>query len=190
MSPGRWVARVGDLNSGILPLGLAKKATVDLHRRKDKGEPLNWITELNRHMIAEIDRLSVMVSLTDDERYHVKLRWGAFRAEFPHSEYPRGCGPHPLGLGLSRHVLHALARCSVATYVKANKRPGTQQATAAPREHHGPTRHGHTRRRSLPRCFLARFRRRAGGTRLSEAAGRPQLNRGPFSFSEMGLAFP
>jgi hypothetical protein len=88
MSPGRWVARVGDLNSGILPLGLAKKATVDLHRRKDKGEPLNWITELNRHMIAEIDRLSVMVSLTDDERYQVKLRWGDFRAEFPRSEYP------------------------------------------------------------------------------------------------------
>jgi hypothetical protein len=142
ISPGRWVARVGDLNSGILSLGLAKKAAVELHRRKDKGEPLDWITELNRQMAAEIDRLSVMVSLTDDGRYHVKLRWGSdFRAEFPRSELPEDDAAYTLwDWGYRGTFSLRWPDGSVATYVKANKRPGTKQTAVALKEdHHGPT---------------------------------------------------
>jgi hypothetical protein len=56
ISPGRWVARVSNFSSEPLTLGAAKKAAVELRCSKDPGQPRDWIYELNRKMVAEIDR--------------------------------------------------------------------------------------------------------------------------------------
>jgi hypothetical protein len=56
ITPGRWVARVGNLSSTPLPLGAAKKAAIELYHSNEKGEPKDWIKELNRVITNEIDR--------------------------------------------------------------------------------------------------------------------------------------
>lgn len=56
ISPGRWVARVGNLSSEPLSLGSARKAAVALHRSKDQGQPRDWMRELNCKLVTEINR--------------------------------------------------------------------------------------------------------------------------------------
>jgi hypothetical protein len=53
----RWVARVGDRGSSPLPLEEAKKAAM-LHER-GRGEPRDWIAELNQIAANEVDRAVV-----------------------------------------------------------------------------------------------------------------------------------
>ena len=55
-SPGRWIARVRNRRSNPLPLGAAKKAAIELYRSRDKGEPRDWIKELNQLAANEVDR--------------------------------------------------------------------------------------------------------------------------------------
>jgi hypothetical protein len=51
---GRWMARVRNLGSDLLPFGAAKKEAIKLHRSRGGGTS-DWINELNLRMAAEID---------------------------------------------------------------------------------------------------------------------------------------
>jgi hypothetical protein len=62
ISPGRWVARVGNLSSEPLSLGSARKAAVALHRSKDQGQPRDWMRELNCKLVTEINRETELCS--------------------------------------------------------------------------------------------------------------------------------
>ena len=131
-SPGRWVARVRDVSSGTLPLIAAKKAAIELHGFKDKVQPRDWIAELDRQMVAEIDRFLVTQTLTDDCHYHVKLRWGDFRAEFPHSEYPEDDAAYQLyDWGFRGTFSMHWSDGGVATFVKATRRPAQSSQAAS-----------------------------------------------------------
>jgi hypothetical protein len=54
VSTGRWVARVRNLGSDLLPFGAAKKEAIKLHRSCGGGTS-DWINELNLRTAAEID---------------------------------------------------------------------------------------------------------------------------------------
>jgi hypothetical protein len=122
---GRWVARVENLSSAPLTLGAAKKAAIELYRSKDKGQPKDWIRELNLATVAVIDPPpSVTQSLTDDGHYHVKVCWGDFEAEFPHSEYPEDDAGYQLyDWGFRGTLAMRWLNGGVATFVKAARRP-------------------------------------------------------------------
>jgi hypothetical protein len=53
--PGKWIAR-DDRRSEMLPFGAAKKRALRLYHSKGKGTPRNGIADLNRAIVAEIDR--------------------------------------------------------------------------------------------------------------------------------------
>ena len=53
--PGRWMARVGNLGSDLLPFGAAKQEAIRLYGCREKGAS-DWIGELNLRTAAEIDR--------------------------------------------------------------------------------------------------------------------------------------
>jgi hypothetical protein len=57
--PGRWVARVRNLISFPSSLTAAKQAAIVLYRSRNKGEPKDWIKELNRIAANEIDRAAI-----------------------------------------------------------------------------------------------------------------------------------
>jgi hypothetical protein len=101
ISPGRWVARVGNLSSEPLSLGAARKRAVELHRSKDEEQRRDWIHELNRVMVAEIDRANLA---REKRRVPINLmgghRWldgptinAALRASFLETELWQKLGP-------------------------------------------------------------------------------------------------
>ena len=55
VSPGRWMARVTNLGSDLLPFGAAKQEAIRLYRCRDRTG-LDWIRQLNTRAAAEIDR--------------------------------------------------------------------------------------------------------------------------------------
>jgi hypothetical protein len=58
VSSGRWMARVRNLGSDLLPLGAAKQEAIRLHRCREKGTS-DWMRELNLRTASEIDRASL-----------------------------------------------------------------------------------------------------------------------------------
>jgi hypothetical protein len=89
IADGKWVARVGNLSRGPLPLGAAKKAAIELHLSRDRGEPRDWVHQLNVTSLAVFDAPPVVtLRQTDEGFYHLKLTWGEFKTEVPQSEYP------------------------------------------------------------------------------------------------------
>jgi hypothetical protein len=68
IAEGRWMARVRNLRSDPLPLGAAKKSAIELYRSRDKGQPRDWIHELNN-----------LVAYLKDEETKPKLNVKALR---------------------------------------------------------------------------------------------------------------